>query len=170
MAATNGTQVGRAVTGGAAAGLIGGVVIAFFLFVMAVVQGLDVWTVFKAASAPFYGDEAFEPGLDAGPVLMGTLLHFAIALAWGVLFGVLAYGLSNPMTVLAGALYGLIVWLGMYYVVLPLVGLGEMVRTATTSTTIIAHILFGIAVGAAFVPFQQRKVVAEPRRPAEVPS
>ncbi len=172
MPATNAIEAKQAVKGGAVAGLIGGVVITFFMFVLALLQNLDVWTVFKAASAPLYGDAAFEPGLDAGPVLAGTLLHLLVAVGWGILFGVLAYGLSNPMTIVAGALYGVVVWLGMMYVVLPLIGLGDMARSSNVASAIISHVVFGIAVGAGFLPYQHRKSVtrrATPHRPARVP-
>jgi hypothetical protein len=170
MPATSGPEVKQALKGGAAAGAIGGALLSVFMTVMAAVKGLDVWSmVFKGAAAPFLGERAMQPGFDGPAVLLGIVCHFAVSIGWGLLFGLVAYGFSRPVTMLLGALWGIVVWLGMYYVVLPLVGLGEMVRTANTSTTIIAPILFGISVGAAFVPFQQRKVVAQPRRPAEVP-
>jgi hypothetical protein len=167
MTATNSTEAKQSMKGGVAAGAIGGVAIAVFLLLMALIQGVNGWTVFKMASAPFYGDVATQPGFDLGPVLLGTLSHFAVSIGWGILFGLLAYGLSRPMTMLAGAGWGILVWLGMYYVVLPLVGLGEMARETPIGTAIVSHLVYGLAVGVGFLPFQQRKYITRPveRRP-----
>jgi hypothetical protein len=162
MTATNSTEAKQGVKGGVAAGAIGGAVIAVYLLVMALVQGANMWPVFKMASAPFYGDAAMRAGFDAGPVLVGVLCHFAISIGWGVLFGLLAYGLSRPMTVLAGAGWGLAVWLAMYYVVLPLVGLAEMTRETPVASAIVSHLVFGLGVGIGFLPFQHRKYVTRP--------
>jgi hypothetical protein len=158
MAATNGREVKSALAGGAAAGAIAGAVLTAFMFVMALVKGLDPWqTALKGAGAPFLGDAARQPGFDLVPVLVGALCHFAVSIGWGLLFGVLAYGLSKPMTMLAGVAWGIVVWLGMFYVVLPLVGLGDMPRQASLVTAIVYHVVFGVALGAGFLPFQRRK-------------
>jgi hypothetical protein len=158
MAATNRAEVKAALKGGAAAGAIAGAVLTAFMIVMAIVKGMDPWqTALKGAAAPFIGDAAMRPGFELGPVLLGLVCHFAVSIGWGLLFGLLAYGLSKPMTMLAGALWGIVVWLGMFYVVLPLVGQGEMVRESPVITAVLYHVIFGIAVGAGFLPFQHRK-------------
>lgn len=159
MAATNGREARAALAGGAAAGAIAGAVLTAFMFVMALVKGLDPWqTSLKGAGAPFLGDAAMQPGFDLVPVLVGTLCHFAVSIGWGLLFGVIVYGWTRPMTMLAGAAWGIVVWLGMFYVVLPLVGQGEMTSQAKIGTAILYHVLFGIALGAGFLPFQRRTV------------
>lgn len=161
MAATNGREAKVALAGGAAAGAIAGAVLTIFMTVMALVKGLDVWSsVFKGASAPFFGEAATQPGFDLWPVVVGAICHFAVSIGWGLLFGLLFYGVSKPATVLAGALWGIVVWLGMFYVVLPVVGLGEMARQAPVLSGIIYHVVFGLAVGVGFLPFQQRKHAA----------
>ena len=158
MAATNGREAKVALAGGAAAGAIAGAVLSVFMTVMALVKGLDVWSsVFKGASAPFLGDAARQPGFDLVPVLVGALCHFAVSIVWGILFALLFYGVSKPATVLAGALWGVVVWVGMFYVVLPLVGLADMAREAPVTAGILYHVVFGLAIGLGFLPFQQRK-------------
>ncbi|HJQ75070.1 MAG TPA: hypothetical protein VJ814_09300 [Gaiellaceae bacterium] len=44
----------------------------------------------------------------------------------------------------------------MYYVVLPALGLGGLAAAAPVAFAIFQHLLFGVAVGAAYVPFQPR--------------
>ena len=158
MAATNRAEAKSALKGGAAAGAIAGAVLTAFMIVMALVKGMDPWqTALKGAAAPLLGDAAMRPGFELGPVLLGLVCHFAVSIGWGLLFGLIAYGLSKPMTMLAGALWGVVVWLGMFYVVLPLVGLADMARESPVSTAVIYHVFFGIALGAGFLPFQRRK-------------
>ena len=45
----------------------------------------------------------------------------------------------------------------MYYVVLPIVGLGEVARSAPLGMAIIGHVIFGLAVGVGFLPFQRTR-------------
>jgi hypothetical protein len=175
MTATNSTEAKQAIKGGAVAGLIGGAVITVFLTALVLIKGGDVWSnVFKGAAAPFLGAAATRPGFDAGPVMLGALIHFAISIGCGIAFGVLAYGLSKPMTLLASLAFGIVVWLGMYYVALPLAGLGDMARETPIANAIITHLVFGLAVGVGFLPFQHRKSIARRRRidhgePAHMP-
>lgn len=156
VARSNRIDVKKAVGGGIQAGLVGGAAIALFLIVVAVSSGGTVWSVLKGAAAPFLGAQAATPEFALGPVLLGSVLHFAISAAWGAAFGVLAYGLSRGATVVAGLGWGLVVWLVMYYVVLPLAGLGAMVAQTPAVMAILAHLVFGLALGLAFLPFQRR--------------
>jgi hypothetical protein len=167
MPATNAREAKTALIGGTAAGVIAGVAMAIVLLVMTLLQGQDVWPVFKGAAAPFIGDAAMRPGFELGPVLLGTLAHLAVSIGWGILFGLLVYGMSKGATVIVGALFGIVVWLGMYYVVLPLVGLAEMARTTAVSFAVITHVIFGFALGLGFLPFQVPKPAALTRRRVE---
>ena len=72
-----------------------------------------------------------------------TVFH-AISAAWGALFALAFYGLSRGMTMLAGIAWGFVVWLGMYYVVLPLVGLEAMRRDAPPERAIAFHVFFAV--------------------------
>ena len=83
---------------------------------MALVKGIDPWqTALKGAAAPLSGEAAMRPGFEAGPVLLGLVCHFAVSIGWGLLFGLVAYGVA----------WGIVVWLGMFYVVLPHATLGH---------------------------------------------
>lgn len=136
-------------------GLVGGLVLTLILIVMMTWMGQDLWVALKGASAPFYGSRAAQPGFDAGPIVVGILAHFGISALWGLGFGLLALGLDRPTTIAFGVLWGVIVWLGMYYVVLPLVGLGSIAQHNPMGLAVAMHLVFGLAIAFTFLPFQR---------------
>jgi hypothetical protein len=150
-------EQGSPVLGGIAAGVIGGSMMAAVLTGANAARGMDVWIVLKAAATPFLGERAQVPGFDAGAVGLGMLCHFAIAVLWSVLFSAVSYGLSRSSTVIAGALWGVVVWFGMYYLVLPVAGLPELAHRIPLANAISAHLVFGTCVGIGFLPFQNER-------------
>jgi hypothetical protein len=144
----------EAVKGGALAGLAGGVVLTLFMLTMSAASGRDPWSAIKGAGAPFLGARAMVPGWDATAVLLGVLGHLAVSVVWGVLFGLLFFGLSRAATIVAGIFWGLVVWIGMYYVLLPILGLERMVAEAPVGRSIAYHVIFGLLVAVAFLPSQ----------------
>jgi hypothetical protein len=153
------TNQGRkhALRGGVVAGVIGGAVIAIVMVVAALAKGQDIWIGMKGAAAPFSGERAMRPGFDLGAVSLGVLSHFAVSIVWGVLFAAIFYGLTRGVTVAAGALWGIVVWLGMFYIVLPIVGLSQMAKEEPIGMAIISHVIFGLAVAVGFLPFQHTR-------------
>lgn len=151
----DGRDLRRALRGGAAAGVIAGLVLTAMMTLMSLSKGNDVWYGIKGAAAPFLHQRAMAPGFDAVAVTLGLGAHLAVSMIWGLSFGLVAYGLPRLGTVALGALWGIPVWLGMYYVVLPMVGLGAMVHDAPVSRAVMFHMIFGLALGAAFLPFQR---------------
>jgi hypothetical protein len=148
---------GRAIGGGIVAGLIAGAVMCVMLVIAAVEKGGNIWQPLKGAATPFLHERAMQPGLDVPAIAAGLGCHFAIAAIWGALFGVLAYGLSRGLTVVAGAVWGIVVWIGMYYVVLPLAGMGDVPRHVPIAQAIISHVVFGLIVSFGFLPFQRTR-------------
>ncbi len=143
--------------GGTVAGLIGGVVLSVYMMAMQIAKGDDIWAVAKMAGVPFLGEAALRPGFEAGPVFVGILSHFAVSVAWGVLFGVLFYGFTRAATLVLGTVWGAIVWLGMFHVILPLAGAGEMAASTPVGVAVFEHVLFGLGVAVGFLPFQQQR-------------
>jgi hypothetical protein len=154
MAVHNQWQATRATKGGVVAGLVSGVVLMAFLAIMNAIQGRDVLRGLKFAGVPFLGKRALEPGFDHVTIVVGVVDHLAISIFWGVLFALLFYGLTNAMTLLAGAFWGIVVWLGMLYVALPLLGFPPG-GTHPIAMAIFTHVLFGVVLSAAFLPFQR---------------
>ncbi len=144
--------VARAIGGGIAAGAFAGTLLLALMMITNLVQGEDLWLGLKRAGIPFLGDRAMTPGFDQHAVLVGLGAHLLVAIAWAVPFAVLVYGMTRPGTVVAGALWGLVVWLGMFYVVLPNLGLmSTLPRTYAIGT----HVVFGALVAVGFLRYQR---------------
>jgi hypothetical protein len=159
----------EAVRGGVIGGVVGATALYVLLLIVTATAEQSLWTVFKNASAPFFGMRAGQPGFDFWPVVIGVVCHYLISIAWGVAFGLLAFGLRRGPTVAAGVLWGVVVWLGMYYVVLPLVGLAEAAANTPVSMAIFVHVLFGFFMAVGFLPYQrprppERPMVQRPTR------
>jgi hypothetical protein len=152
----------RSLAGGVFAGIIGGLVLSAILVGMAVWEGRDIWQAMKGAGLPFMDERATLPGFDLVPVLVGLAVHFGISIAWGLAFAILFFGASKAGTVALGAAWGLVVWVVMYYVVLQLAGLGEIARATPLGQAILLHVVFGLAIAMAFLPYQRPRRQREP--------
>lgn len=152
----------RCITGGALAGLAGGFAISVMTVASAVINGHDVWPSFKAAALPFMGTQVFAPGFDLPAVMAGVSTHFFVSMLWGAVFAVVAYGLSRVSTLVAATAWGLVVWFGMHWVALPLLGYGDVTRAIPVNMALFQHLLFGLAMGIVFLPFQRPYVVRSP--------
>lgn len=147
--------------GGAVAGVVGGIVVSVLMFIMAAARGQNLWVGAKMGAYPFLRDRVMAPGFDAGAVVLGLVDHFAVSIIWGILFALVAFGLSRRATIGAGAVWGIVVWFAMCYAVLPIVGAGALVRGMLVRGAIVEHVVFGLGVGLGFLPFQR----ARPDRP-----
>ena len=145
---------GRALKGGIVGGIVGGVLVSLYMLFSQIAAGGGVWQVFKGAGAPFLGERAMRPGFDAYAVLVGIGSHFAVSIGWGILFGLLVFGLGRTATLLAGVALGLVAWIGMFYVLLPLLGLGAVAASVPVLAAIAEHVVFGLGVALGFLPFQ----------------
>lgn len=144
-----------ALEGGIVAGLVGGIFLALLLLAMALLAHQSPWAMLKGAGTPFLHERAMSPEFDLTAVAVGVLCHFAISIGWGVLFGALAFGLTRSATLLFGVFWGVVVWLGMYYLLLPAVGMGAMARSEPIGMAVGLHVGFGVALALGFMPFQQ---------------
>ena len=155
----------RALTRGTVAGVAAGIVLTLMMTLMSAAGSKDVWYGIKGAAAPFFGDRAMQPGFDWLPVLVGLICHLVISAGWGALFALLIEGASRTVTAIAGVLWGIVVWIGMYYVVLPLVGLASMQHDAPVGRAIAFHLIFSVALTVAYLlyPFVFRRHGGWPR-------
>lgn len=152
----------RCVIGGAVGGLAGGLAVLVFAVAHALINGIDAWPALKAAALPLFGTRVFQPGFDFFPVLFGVSNHFAIAMVWGAIFAVLAYGLPRVATLAGAVAWGLVVWFGMHFVALRLLGWTTVSASMPLGLALFEHILFGLAMGIGFLPFQRPYVVRAP--------
>ena len=144
-----------ALWGGTVAGLVGGVLLTLFNLLTDLVRGRDLWAGVKVAAYPFVGETALAPGYDAGPVLQGLTTHLGISVIWGVLFALTAFGMSRAATVSFGIIWGVLVWIGMCYFVLPLTSSSVLTRGTPTLLAVGQHLVFGLGLGLGFLPYQR---------------
>jgi hypothetical protein len=147
----------EAILNGVIAGLAAGLFLTLMMTVMSAAGGKDIWYGIKGASAPFLGERAMGPGFDLGPVLLGLSLHFVISIGWAIPLALLTYRLGGAATLAAGVAWGLVVWIGMYFVVLPIAGLGAMTHDAPTGRAIMFHEFYSLAAALSLVVLQHQE-------------
>ena len=141
--------------GGALAGLAGGLAMAVVAALIAAGMGQDIWHESKRIAAIVYGPAALAgSGFDPGPVLVGTLIHLVVSALLGAIFGIvtrrwlhLTSDFGTP--VLAGLIYGLLIWLVAYFVVLPL--LNPALLEVYAPAFIIQHVVYGVVMGLVYM-------------------
>ncbi len=147
--------------GGALAGVIGGLVVGVLTLALRAVRGDAPWVALKLAAYPFLGERALRPGFDAATVALGLFDHLLVSAIWGILFALLAFGLSRWATVAFGAAWGLAALFVMMYLVVPLAGSTPVEYGMMVGSSVLVHVTFGVAMGLAFLPFQR----PQPHRP-----
>jgi hypothetical protein len=137
--------------GGAIAGLGGGLAMAIVAAMLTRALGQDIWHQPKVIASLVYGPGATaQPGFVAGPVLVGTLIHLAVSALLGALFGIgtrrillLPSDFGTP--VMAGLVYGLLIWLVAYFIVVPT--LSPRLLEIYVPAFIVQHIIYGTVTG-----------------------
>ncbi len=127
---------------GLLSGVVGGIVMAAYLVLAMLVGGVGVQTTLVL----------FAPAPDSGP-LMGALAHLAVSGIYGVLFGVGYAGLLrrkdyNPpawLHAIIGGLYGLLLLLAAWTLILPATG-SQLQQIPLVHLTI-GHLLYGVVLG-----------------------
>lgn len=138
-------------TAGVVGGLAAGVAFVLAAMVAAVLQGASVLLPFRLFASVFLGEAALTPQVSpVTAVLVGLVAHFAIATAWGFVFGVLTGVVrvirSSGGLALVGALFGTLVWLIDFYVMAP--AFWPWFAAANPVAQFIVHVLFyGVPLG-----------------------
>jgi len=137
--------------GGALAGLGGGIAMAVAGAIISGSLGGDIWLESKQIAATVLGPSvAAQPGFVPGPVLLGTLLHLIASAALGALFSIITRRLLHLTSefgtpLLTGLIYGMLIWLVGYFVVLPL--LNPLLLETYAPAFIVQHLIYGAVTG-----------------------
>src|SRR4029453_6820994 len=109
---------------GALAGLGGGLAMALIGALLTHALDQDRWLQLKVIAGVMLGPAvAAQSGFAAGPILVGALIHLAVAALLGALFEIIMrliarlpsdYGVPE----VAGLAYGLLIWLASFFVVI----------------------------------------------------
>ena len=122
------------------AGLVAGTLDAIGATVVFMLRGgKDPAVIWRYVASGVFGKESLAA--DSGTAVWGLVFHFLIALTWAAFFFViyptLRRFISNPM--LIGLLYGVVVWMVMNLIVLPL-------SNVAPQTFDLAKVLIGMSV------------------------
>ncbi len=148
-------QAKSALLGGVIAGAAGGLMLLPWAALTTLIRGQSLLLALKFPSAWLLGERALRPGFDLIALYLGLLTHFVVSIAWGAAFALLVYGFSRALTVACGLVWGIVVWLVMFYLVLPLAGFADAARSMPVPFAIVEHLLFGVIVAFVFLPFQK---------------
>jgi hypothetical protein len=136
---------------GALAGLGGGLAMALIGALLTHALDQDRWLQLKVTASLVLGPAvAAQSGFVAGPILVGALIHLAVAALLGALFEVVMrriarlpsdYGIPE----VAGLVYGLLIWLVAFFVVIPVVS--PLLLQIYEPALIIEHLVYGAVTG-----------------------
>ena len=137
--------------GGAIAGLGGGVAMAIVGAIISASLNGDIWLESKQIAAILYGPAATaQAGFVAGPVIVGTLLHLIVSAVLGALFGITTRRVLHLTSefgtlLMAGLIYGLLIWMAAYFVVLP--SFNPSLRETYAPAFVVQHLVYGAVTG-----------------------
>ncbi len=138
---------------GAVAGIIGGILMAMFeMFYHGAITGMGVFTMPNMIAT----NANFEMHHDFGMYTMvGMIMHLVfsafLGMAWGAVFSRTP---SKTTALVGGLLFGYIMYLVMFYLVMP--PINPMFEGARGMVQIIAHLIFGV--GFIFYPGLAQKM------------
>ena len=143
-------RMGRGTLGGIAAGTI----FAGIEIWSATANDLPVRAPFLAISTIVLGDSALTTG--QANVAIGLIVHIAISICYGMLFGLLASVLrTNGTVALAGLAYGALIYLIDLQLIAPV--WFPLFTTGDQSFALLVHLLYGIVLGIAFFSTDVRR-------------
>jgi hypothetical protein len=137
--------------GGAVAGLGGGLAMSIAGAIISASLNGDIWLEAKQIAGVIYGPAAAaQPGFIAGPVIVGTLLHLIASAILGAIFGILTRRVFHLPSefgtpLMAGLIYGLLIWMVAYFVVLP--AFNPPLRETYAPAFIVQHLVYGAVTG-----------------------
>ena len=106
-------------------------------------SGRDPMIVLKFVASGALGSDALSGGW--GTNLLGLLFHFIIAFSWTILFFVIYPKLPKINWIVLGLTYGVIVWLMMNLVVLPMTKITQ--RPFDLNQALIGTVVLMVAIG-----------------------
>lgn len=107
-------------------GLVVGVLDGLFAFIFyGLILGVKPLRIFQSVASGLLGKAAFDGGVQT--FLLGLLLHFIVASCIAAVFYLVSLKLPVLINyaIISGLIYGLLAYLGMNYVVIPLSAIGS---------------------------------------------
>lgn len=140
---------GAIITGGAAAGIIGGIVMAMFEMMYTGMTSGNFMMPLRLMGATFAGPHALVGGM--GVLMWGMIVHLMTSAVLGIVFAwVVGPNFSGGAAVGLGVGYGIVVMLVMTFLVVPWANPTMSARIPMMMFAwVIGHILYGMCLGLA---------------------
>ncbi len=127
-------------------GLIGSVVIMLSVAALSLGTGESVWLSARVIASTLLGESAAS---GVFPVILGTIMHLISGAVYGALFAFISPRMPRGFWIVAGLLFGIVVWL-IALITLPLViNLIDTDSVAYFNVLLISHVIFGLNLGVA---------------------
>ena len=138
------------------AGLIAAIASDVVMTAGVVLQGDSPWLPSHLLAAMVLGANALPPpsNFDAGLVAIASLIHFMLAVGYGLIGAWLFDRLSYRTAAVAGAIYGVALYLVNYDLIAPL--LFPWLSALRGIVGIVTHLVFGAVMGLAIVRLRRR--------------
>ncbi len=124
-------------------------------------SGVSPFTVLRFIASGLLGDQAFTGGLLTA--LLGLLFHFFIAFSWTLIF-FFAYPklkIKSNHKIVAGLIYGVIIWLIMNLIVLPVSNTPAFKQSFLQILVGISFIMFliGLPISLIFHKYEESRLI-----------
>ncbi|MFP5385581.1 MAG: hypothetical protein ACLGHN_05840 [Bacteriovoracia bacterium] len=143
------------VYGGATGGMVAGLTMAIVSMLMNAFAGAGFFAPVKLIAVTFLGPDAVDGGVFS--ILIGLVIHLFNSAILGIIFAYIAKNIHSRGAFMAtGVLFGIVVWVVMTYLVLPVAN--EVMLNQVNQTPVrwfVNHIIFGLALS--IVPYFERR-------------
>ena len=118
--------------------------------------GMGFFTPLYAIASPLVGQQVLMTSMHQGhfyfalgPALLGLIIHMMWSALYGMIFGLIAYGihLKGATAVISGLVYGVLVMLFMSFIMVPIIGAPNLLHMLGWPSFTFAHLLFGFVLG-----------------------
>lgn len=142
------------------AGLIAGAIFMMVEMLMVMVfMGESPWAPPRMIAAMIMGEGVLPPpgSFDLGIVTTAMVIHFALSIVYGLLFGWIAHRLTGVSATLVGTGFGLAIYLLNFYLIAPL--MFPWFTMAQNWVSLVAHLIFGLVLGGAYAATRHHKPI-----------
>ena len=141
---------------GILAGIIAAIASDVVLTIGVLLRGESAWLPSYLLAAMILGDDALaaSPRFDAGIVAIASLIHFALAIGYGLIGAWLFDRLRYGTAAVAGAVYGAALYLVNYDLIAPM--LFPWLTQLRGVVGIVTHIVFGAVLALSVVRLRRR--------------
>jgi len=139
------------------AGLIAGVVFLMVeMLMVAVFEGQSPWGPPRMMAAMLMGKDVLPPpaDFDFGIVMVAMLIHFPLALVYGLVIGWVVHRFSPSLALVTGLVIGFAIYLINFYPIAA--AMFPWFAMARGWVSAVAHMIFGLAAAGAYVALRRR--------------